>query len=263
MDRIDVWLARPDAMRAPSLLDRYQLLMSDDERTRAACFRFARDRHIYTITRALVRTTLSRYAPVHPSAWVFTADPHGRPQIAVSHPLANRIVFNVSHTAGLIALAIRWDLAVGVDVENVRERQTALEVVDTFFSVEERRALAGLPPASLHDRFFEYWTLKESYVKARGRGLSLPLDRFTIAFPDEETISLSCSPLFDDDASRWCLWQFRFGNAHLVAVCAERDRDRTPQVSITQVVPLECESRLNLNPLRSSSRADLQRNSRP
>jgi 4'-phosphopantetheinyl transferase len=66
-DRIDLWLAWPDASEDSSLIERYTALVTNEERARARRFHFPRDRHNYVVTPALVRTTLSRYAPVGPS----------------------------------------------------------------------------------------------------------------------------------------------------------------------------------------------------
>ena len=91
--------------------------------------------------------------------------------------------FNISHTKSLVLLGVTSDGALGVDVENCRSREAPLKIAHQFFAPEELAELQALPRAQQHDRFFEYWTLKESYIKARGMGLSLPFELVQFPFP--------------------------------------------------------------------------------
>src|SRR6185295_2220740 len=98
--------------------------------------------------------------------------------------------FNISHTRSLIVLAVAKERAVGVDVENVQAREIEIRVADRFFAVPEVAALHAVPPDRQQYRFFEYWTFKESYIKARGMGLSLPLGKFGFHFPAERAVEI-------------------------------------------------------------------------
>jgi 4'-phosphopantetheinyl transferase len=251
-DQIDLWLARPEAANDSYLLSQYKELMTEEERARASQFHLSRDCDRYIVTRALVRTTLSRYASVHPSEWIFTPNIYGRPQVAVKDTLARRIAFNVSHTMGLVVLAVRWERSVGVDVENAHGRNGAWEDLGyQFFAPLEREALKAVPADSRSKRFFEYWTLKESYVKARGYGLSLPLDSFSMIFSGQGSIKLLIDPLNNDDVSHWYLWQCWPTQEHVIALCAECS-STTPTVSVYEVVPLKHDFPLRVSPIRTS-----------
>src|SRR5690606_16111721 len=102
--------------------------------------------------------------------WKFEISRHGRPTI-VGENLLN-LQFNLSKSSGLVVCAITRDAVVGVDVENIR-RRAPVDVADTFFAPGEVAALRALPLEQQPERFFEYWTLKESYIKARGLGLMI------------------------------------------------------------------------------------------
>jgi 4'-phosphopantetheinyl transferase len=108
---------------------------------------------------------------------------------------------------------------IGVDAEWLGRPCDAAELARRFFSPDEARSLEALSETERHDRFFRYWTLKESYVKARGLGLSIPLDRFSILL-DEEPLRLHVDSALGDYGSRWRLAQLR-APAHLVAVCVD------------------------------------------
>jgi 4'-phosphopantetheinyl transferase len=205
------------------------------------------------MTRALVRTTLSRYAQVAPEEWVFSENAYGKPQVDNAEARARQLSFNVSHTDGLIVLGVTRDRALGVDTENVSTREACLDVADRFFAAEEVQSLFDLPPELRSERFFQHWTLKESYIKARGMGLSIPLDQFGFAFPTPDGILMSASAELNDRASRWCFWLCRSSVEHVVAICAERTHADVERVRAMRVVPLAAEVAYDLDVVRHSS----------
>ncbi len=214
-----LWSARPDAFADPAQLDRLRALLTDEERARTDRYRIARDRRTSLVTRALVRLTLSRYGEAPPARWRFRTDPHGRPEIASP---ASRLRFNVSHTEGLVVCLVSRGRELGVDAESLRRERRWLDLADRFFAPAEARALREIPPARRAVRFLEYWTLKESYVKARGRGLTLPLSGFWFDLPAPAGIRVRCTPAVDDDAARWQFSLDRLGPDHLVATSIDR-----------------------------------------
>ena len=115
---VHLWYAQPDRLSDPALLSQYASLLCSEEQARHARYRIERVRNEFLVTRALVRTVLSRYTPVEPVEWRFTTNAYGRPDVS-SPPLAEPLRFNLSHTRGLIALVTRLE-EVGVDVETLR-----------------------------------------------------------------------------------------------------------------------------------------------
>lgn len=239
---IDIWLTYYDEIVDDRQLARLRLLLSDDEVAQEGRFYFADDRKRYLVTRAMVRMVLSRYARIAPEHWAFSKNAYGRPAIAdaivEAEAQARGLSFNLSHTRGLIALAVTRGRELGIDVENIATRAVSLDVAERFFSPIEVAELACVAADRQQDRFFEYWTLKESYIKARGMGLSLPLDRFSFSFPHHSTVSLSIDPDLQDRADRWSFWQYRPTADYLMAVCAERCIDHTPVISMRKFTPL-------------------------
>jgi 4'-phosphopantetheinyl transferase len=250
--RVDLWFTSLDRVHDESLLTHYRGLLTSEERQQEKRFYFERDQHSYLVTRALVRTTLSRYAPVPAAQWMFQASAHGRPEILNDHPLARRISFNISHTRGLIVLAVTGGQAVGVDIENIRVRQVSLEVADRFFSPQEVLDLRAAPAASRPERFFHYWTLKESYIKARGLGLSIPLEQFSFHFPPPAGVGIRFEPQLEDDPARWRFWQLRPAAEFLAALCVERAQPLAPQLVLRSIVPLQHEEAMECRPLAMS-----------
>jgi 4'-phosphopantetheinyl transferase len=251
-DKIELWLAFCDEIADEGLLADYRQLLVEEERHKETRFYFARDRHRYLITRALVRTVLSRYAPVAPQDWRFVEDAYGRPHIANEDSAARRICFNISHTRSLVVLGVTCDRALGVDTEDVQARDAGLEIAEHYFAAEEVAQLRATPCEAQQARFFEYWTLKESYIKARGLGLSLPLEQFAFDLSQPRGVRIGFHPPLLDDPARWIFSLWRARADHYVAIGAERAGREAPQLSFTKVVPLRDAAPLHCEELRSS-----------
>jgi len=157
-----------------------------------------------------------------PTAWHFEANEYGRPHIANAEGLAAHLHFNISHTNSLIAVAVSLQGPLGVDTENVSRRLTVAPLADRYFADKEKTDLQTLPEPLQPLRFFQYWTLKESYIKARGMGLSIPLDRFSFDASQPTRITFSVDPILEDDAAHWTFWQWSLAEGYLLALCAQR-----------------------------------------
>lgn len=235
---IHIWYVFPDRITDPDLLAAYDALMTPEERARQQRFVFAKDRHQHLVTRALVRTVLSRYAPVAPAGWRFAQNAYGKPAVC-GPPGVLWPCFNLSHTGGLIACAISASHeALGVDVEDTSRTSDVLEIAHSVFSPVELHALRSLPAAAQRDRFFAYWTLKESYIKARGMGLSLPLEQFTMHVEPDMPVRISCDPRLADIPARWRFALLRVSARHLLAVGVRCDDGTEPVLRAACHVPL-------------------------
>jgi 4'-phosphopantetheinyl transferase len=243
-DEIHLWLAFYDEVLEERLLLTYQQMLSKSERKQHPRFHFASDRKRYLVTRALVRTVLSRYAPVLPQEWVFSANEYGRPEIHSAQARESQLSFNISHTDSLIVLGVTRDRELGVDVENISARNISIDIAERFFAPEEVASLTALPVDQQLDRFFEYWTLKESYIKARSKGLSIPLNKFAFRYPHGSGVELVIHPDLADDPARWQFWQFRPTPQYLVAICAERRGLQSTKLVVKKVIPTAIEESL-------------------
>ncbi|WP_441292886.1 4'-phosphopantetheinyl transferase family protein [Sorangium sp. KYC3313] len=232
-----LWYVFCDSARDEALLEAYHRLMAPDEAAQQARFLFAENRHEYLLTRALVRTVLSKYADVAPEAWSFVRNEFGRPQIA-GPPGVPPIRFNLSNTRGLIACLVALDRDVGVDVEDTERASGAVDIAERFFSPGEVRALRALPPERQRARFFEYWTLKESYIKARGMGLAIPLDQFSFHLDDGPAIGISFDPRLGDDRSAWQFALYQPSARHTMAAAIRSGGGPPLSIELRETVPL-------------------------
>src|SRR6185437_316076 len=248
---IHLWLAFYDEIADERLLSEYRALLNSEEKEQQSRFYFAKDRLRYLVTRALVRTVLSRYVSLEPGEWVFTVNAYGCPEIANAQGREACLSFNISHTDSLIVLGVTKSRALGVDVENFRAREISIDIADRYFAPIEVAALSAVSPHQQQYRFFEYWTFKESYIKARGMGLSLPLDKFSFHYPHDRAVEIAIDPELADDAARWQFWQFQPRPEYLAAICAERV-DQPTKLIVRQAVPMQSEKSFTPEFLRVS-----------
>lgn len=235
-DEAHVWFVRTEHVQDAAWLAFCERLLSADEAARSRRFVSESDRREFLIAHAFVRTVLSKYADVLPSAWRFAPDPKGRPAIvnAGSPPLE----FNLSHTKGLAACVVARVREVGVDVEDLGRRTAAESVAGAYFSPDEVAALEAQPPDRRGERFLELWTLKEAYVKARGLGLALPLQRFSFRLEDGRAPAISFAPELPDTAESWQFAQFRPTSSHVLAVAIRRGPEREMTIRLAEDAPL-------------------------
>jgi 4'-phosphopantetheinyl transferase len=210
---VHVWCARPEEIGGEAVARRF---LAADELERAARYRLDGPRRLAVASRVLLRVVLSRYQPVAPADWRFAVGAHGRPIIAYGGGAPR---FSVSKAAGLVVCAVAVG-DVGVDVESLR-RAAPMQVADRFFAPAEIAALRALPERERASRFFDYWTFKESYVKARGLGLSLPLAKFVIVL-DEGPPRIEIDPSLADHGASWRLAQLKPTPEHVVSLCVRR-----------------------------------------
>lgn len=251
---IHLWACFPQRIKEPLVLQRYREFLNDEETAKVARYKFDHLRHDALITRALVRTVLSKYADVAPADWRFEKGEKDKPEI-VNPPLPLR--FNISHTTELIVCAVSLNYDLGADVEYIPRNTDVLGITDRFFSQAEIDELFSLPnEVEQRSRFFDYWTLKESYIKAWGGGLSIPLDQFSFHIgkaTDEDAarhcnrnIRLSFAPQRDDNPEDWQSWLFYPSAEHRMAVSIRAGRDRPYKVSLYKTVPLLSDAELCL-----------------
>lgn len=247
-----LWFCFYTDIRNQALLDAYRELLSADEWERLTCFKYEKDRHCFLVTRALVRTVLSRYTGVAPEDLSFVFNRHGKPAVDYNDGIRRRLSFNLSHTEGLIVLGVSLGNELGVDIEYSRRQFASLEIATSYFTAVEAEALASLPPERRDERFFQYWTLKESFLKAHGSGLSLPMDRFSFHWPEHNRIEFRGTPEFQQANIAWHFWQLRPSPSHIAAVCLQSKPSARPSLVGKLCVPLSSEKPFSC-PIISSS----------
>lgn len=164
----------------PASLDRLRQTLAPEEKTRAEQFHFPKDRGHFVAARGALRDILSRYLDRDPASLQFSYGPSGKPALACG-PAAQEFRFNLSHSHGLALYGVTRSGEIGIDVERIAPEVARERVAERFFSPQEVEALRALPQRLQPQAFFNCWTRKEAYVKARGDGLRIPLDSFDVS----------------------------------------------------------------------------------
>jgi len=206
-------------------------LLSEEERAKADRFMFPHDRDCYVAAHALLRATLSDYFARPPQDWTFVTGAWGKPRVDANDG-SGRLSFNLSHTRGWVAVAVALDREVGVDVERIALARADEEVARQLFAPAEFADFQQEPEAGRADAFFDYWTLKEAYIKAVGLGVALPLKDFAFT---RDPLRIGFAPTLDDTPSRWLFRRFRPAPDIAMALAARRGQGAEPVVNVRQV----------------------------
>lgn len=198
----------------------FSALLSPDEQTRAAGFKFATHRTSFIVTRGLLRVVLGNFMKVAPAAIDFRYGPNGKPAVGGD----SRVHFNVSHSGQMVLYGLRLDHEIGVDLERIRPLDGMEGVAKQFFSPGEYRDLVRLPEDRRTEAFFDCWTRKEAFAKFLGTGLCVPV------YPLQARLEpRSPAKLVHTDGGRrsqWFLRHVALSNIHSAAVASEGRFDR-------------------------------------
>jgi 4'-phosphopantetheinyl transferase len=226
---VQLWLAASDERWGTKALRQCHRVLSADERERAGRYRLRHHRRRYLVGRVVLRRALSRLRPdVPPERWRFGFGRRGRPHVA-GPAGADELRFSLSYSGTMVACAVVEGGTVGVDLERLRPRPF-LALADDFFTSYERRSLHRTPAGALDESFYSLWTLKESYMKARGLGFALP--PHTFGFEQRgPSLRLHLEPNSGDRAAAWHFMRMAPTRRHRLALAL-----RAPGAA---VVPVE------------------------
>lgn len=172
---------------------RFEQLLSAEEQRRAERFRFNRDRRRFIVARGSLRAILSRYVRQDPDQLRLAYSSRGKPSLVMPSHSQGVLEFNLSRSGDLAVYAVAWGRQVGIDVERIRPFPDAQKIAERFFSARESALLRTLPDSQKVEAFFACWTRKEAYMKASGKGMSLPLAGFDVSAGLREPVEFTAS----------------------------------------------------------------------
>jgi len=175
-------------------------------------------RNRYIEVHGRLRNILARTLNEPPEKISIKKAEHGKPYLNDNPEL----VFNLSHSAAAMVIAVGWNCRLGVDIENCKPRTSLAALVDKCFAEEEIAYWNKLPDAQKIPEFYRYWTRKEAFVKATGRGIALGLNHCVIN-PENQTEFLRV-PAGCGQTSTWHVQDMELGQGVCSALVTDKDR---------------------------------------
>ncbi|HXI23056.1 MAG TPA: 4'-phosphopantetheinyl transferase superfamily protein [Pyrinomonadaceae bacterium] len=218
-EAVHVW--RADLNQEWELVRRLWTGLAPYEQKKANRFYLKSDRIHFIVARGALRDILSHYLDISPRNIEFSYGPFGKPDL-LDRSAGNHLRFNVSHSNGIAVYAIARNREIGVDLELIREEAASLDIADRFFSPLEVLALREIPRELQSVAFFNCWTHKEAYVKARGEGIPYGLGRFTVSLAPGEPVAFRSSEERPEDMGNWLLMELPVVQGYASALVVRR-----------------------------------------
>jgi 4'-phosphopantetheinyl transferase len=201
-------------------------ILSPERKARIMRFRNQEDAIRSVLAEILLRYALTTDFGLHNCDIKFECSRYGKPRLT---GLQN-IRFNISHSGNWVGCIVAEN-EVGLDIENERY-DLPLDISEEFFSLQEQRYITGAGDAESLKRFLQIWTLKESYAKAVGKGVYLPLNSFEFEIVKDDKIIL-----YDSDgrlAEGKSFLSFPLDDCHHCAVCIEAKKKTLQKVFLNE-----------------------------
>lgn len=218
LGQVDLWQAFPKQLVDTDSLLQLTALLTEEDLTEISVCRRESERHTKTVARAFIRSVLSKYTDIKPEKLCFKRSLHGKPEVS---NLGVKLSFNLSHTSDIIVCAVTNNADIGIDVERIRFKPSLAKLSETLFNAKEQLDMSSLKGAEQQRRFFDYWTLKESFVKATGAGLREPLNEVGF-IPGETAASIQYVSKHSCKNKNWHSWLWPISEQHRLAVTLDK-----------------------------------------
>lgn len=220
---IHVWVAPIDEFNFADLKAMAEPWLTGAERLRLQRFCFEEHKKQLLLGRVLMRQVLSRYEELAPADWKFCYNDYGKPLLApkLLTQLSSPLYFNLSHSRGVIVLAVARLEEIGIDIESNSRSRRVEKIAQRYFSNVEIKNLLALDESQRLARFYDLWSLKEAYIKACGMGLAIDLGHFSFSFAQTDKINIEFADQRDDDAKHWQFWQLNAVDGFNLALAAK------------------------------------------
>ncbi|PZE21773.1 4'-phosphopantetheinyl transferase family protein [Paenibacillus xerothermodurans] len=185
--------------------------VSEERRAKAQKYVKPDDAHRSLIAEYLIRAVIRSKLHLSNAEISFVSGPYGKPRVG-GIPSFH---FNIAHSGAWIVCAVD-SAPVGIDVEEIKPMSFD---VAQFFSEQEIRWLMSHQETARTSCFYDLWTLKESYIKWVGTGLSLPLNSFSIMLDGDAPVSVQPAELHGPCFLR----QMDIAPGYKMAVCSTKD----------------------------------------
>lgn len=189
-------------------------LLNDEEKDKAGRFKFTKDRVNFETGKIMLRILIGAYLGIEPKEVNFSHGLYGKPFLKNDHELK----FNLSHAGNVLISGFSIGHDIGVDVEYNKMNIELAEIASHFFSKKEYDLLMQLPQGKRLSAFYSCWTRKESFIKAKGSGLSIPLSKFDVSLSTGDKAAIThIDKSLNDNLSNWDMKAFMYGDDYTCA----------------------------------------------
>ncbi len=213
-DSVHLWSVTLD--RSKEETDSFAALLSEDEAERASRFSFPIRRNRFIVGRGTLRVILGQYVGTKPADLRFTYGPQGKPEL-----VGEELRFNLSHSEGAALVAVARSRSVGIDLERVNQDVQLERIARRICSSRELAALDRVPPDKRLEAFYNAWIRKEAFVKATGKGFSLPVEQVEVSLEPGSPARLLGVPAGEGPVSRWSIAALKLKGGFVGALVVE------------------------------------------
>jgi 4'-phosphopantetheinyl transferase len=210
---INVYALKIPKDMSPAQYEQFSKFISIEKREKINRFLNRADAYRSLFGELLVRSAICEMNKIQNKEIIFNTNAYGKPYLENNLDLS----FNISHS-GEWVVSIVSKIPVGIDIERIRPLD--LNVAKQFFSIKEYTDLVSKNSEEHLNYFYDLWTLKESYIKALGKGLSIPLDSFEIRKQNQEKIVGS----YCENLGEWFFKQYSIDPEYKLSVCAKTNQ---------------------------------------
>jgi 4'-phosphopantetheinyl transferase len=203
--------------------NRYHSFLSKDEKERASRFKFYKDKRCYVVTKGVLRLLSGRYLNTDAKAIEFEYEKYGKPKLKHN----TNLNFNVSHSGDLAIIGFVHNHTIGVDIEKIKNDFDTFEIASSCFSKHEIDALHKISKQEQHKAFYRCWTRKEAFIKAKGSGLSFPLDEFSVSLESDLDADVVWTKWNTDEKDQWKLTSFIPSEDYIAATIVDSEIEDT------------------------------------
>jgi len=214
-NQVHVWMQDIQTLNDKTIEKQAQCL-SIDERKRADRFVHNVDSKRLLIAYSGLRMLLSNYLSMPSASFNFEQNDHGKPYIADSP-----ICFNLSHSGDWVIWAFALNNELGIDIEYEKENVEILALAKRFFAAKEYHVLKNTLPENQLSTFYRCWTRKEAFIKAIGKGLSYPLNKFEVPLK-EEALDWEIRIKNKSNFQKWYLYSLRMPEKYTAALVLKK-----------------------------------------
>jgi 4'-phosphopantetheinyl transferase len=188
--------------------NKYTSFLDNNKRERIKKFKNWEDSQRSLLSEIFVRYYLCNKLKIKNNDLYFEFNKYGKPFLKGF----KNIHFNISHSGNWIIIVFNNNY-IGVDVEKIEKID--YEIADRFFTPDEYNFLNSVPKNRGDEIFFELWTMKESYIKAKGLGLSLPLNSFSVIKNNKIV-----EKIVDEEKNIFFYKKYKIDNSYKLSVCS-------------------------------------------